>query len=109
MAMPKLNGAKPVVKPPNVQKNDIKEANNRPSITPNALSSSTPSIVSSVANKNGPILAKVENHIFDSDKHLAVNPQNQASQLFSGTRTLSSRMQFATLLLYEFIKSKLLC
>lgn len=89
MAMPKVNGTKPVVKPPNVQKNDINEANNKPSIAPNASSSSTSNIISSVANKNGPILAKVENHTFSSDKHLAVNPQTQVCQLFSDTRILS--------------------
>ena len=107
MAMPKVNGTKPVVKTPNVQKNDINEANNKPSIAPNASSSSIPNIVSSGANKNGPILAKVENHIFDSDKHLAVNPQNQVSQLFSGTRPHSLMMQFAILLRCTFTEPNL--
>ena len=89
MAMPKVNGTKPVVKPTNVQTNDINEKNNKSSIAPNASPSSTNNIISSVANKNGPMLAKVENHTFDSDKHLAVNPQNQVGPLLSGPRTFS--------------------
>ena len=84
--MPKVNGTKTAVNPPTVQINDINDRRNTaPLIAPATSSSSTPKNCSSVANKNGPIVTQVENHTFNHDKHLAVNPQNQVRQLSSGT------------------------
>ena len=84
--MPKVNGTKTTVKSSNVQINDINERKNAaPLIAPATSSSSTPNNCSSVANRNGPIVTQVENHTFNHDKHLAVNPQNQVRQLSSGT------------------------
>ena len=76
--MPKRNGAAPVGEKPSTSFNSIAEGNRQNAPTSTATSSKENTFSISIPNKNGPIVANVENHNLNNpNKHLAVIQENK--------------------------------